>query len=107
MKKINFKEEFSKIKNYWRPRIVEEFNGQEIKIVKIKGAFKWHAHDDEEESFTCWSGRMRVETPEGAIDLEPGESVTVPAGMEHRTASDHGAEAIIIAPKGILTPAFN
>ena len=56
MKKININEKFSKFAEHWRPKIVAQLNGQELKLAKIKGEYPFHAHEHEDEMFFCWKG---------------------------------------------------
>ena len=44
-KKINVKEKFTKINEYWSPRVITEMNDYQFKLAKIKGEFIWHSHD--------------------------------------------------------------
>ena len=53
MEKINLKEKLSKFTEYWSPKIIGEFNNQNAQVVKCKGEFPWHHHDDEDEMFLC------------------------------------------------------
>jgi hypothetical protein len=39
-------------------------NGQEVKVVKVKGVFPWHVHEKEDEMFMVWKGCFRVEFKE-------------------------------------------
>ena len=48
---INLKEKFDKIDDYWHPRIAGELNDSHIKLVKVRGEFVWHHHDNEDELF--------------------------------------------------------
>jgi mannose-6-phosphate isomerase-like protein (cupin superfamily) len=61
MNKINIAEKLSLISEHWRPKVVAELNGQEVKLVKFKGTFVWHHHDNEDELFLGVSGTFRVE----------------------------------------------
>ena len=49
--KINLKVKLSLFNEYWSPKIIGELNSQQIKLVKAKGAFDWHKHDNEDELF--------------------------------------------------------
>lgn len=69
---------------YWRPRIVGHYNGNEIRLSKVKGEFPWHAHEDTDEMFLVIAGELTVEFRDGA-QLKPGELIVVPRGVEHRT----------------------
>jgi mannose-6-phosphate isomerase-like protein (cupin superfamily) len=90
--RIDIAEKFSRFSEHWRPKVVAEVNGQELKLVKVKGDFPWHHHDDEDELFLVWRGRFRIEFRDRIIDLGPGEACVVPRGVEHRTAADDEAE---------------
>ena len=61
MDRIDIAEKFSRFSEHWRPKVVAEVNGQEFKLVKVKGDFPWHHHDDEDELFLVWRGRFRIE----------------------------------------------
>jgi len=62
MEKVNLAEKFAAFSEHWRPKIVGELNGQEVKIVKVQGEFVWHKHEAEDELFLVWRGRFRVES---------------------------------------------
>ncbi|MGH7624226.1 MAG: cupin domain-containing protein, partial [Gemmatimonadaceae bacterium] len=42
MNKVNCAEKLALFSEYWTPRIVGELNGQQVKLVKLKGEFVWH-----------------------------------------------------------------
>ena len=50
-KKINIKQTFSKVSEYWAPKILAEMNDYQFKIAKIKGEFIWHNHENTDEEF--------------------------------------------------------
>lgn len=98
MKKVTLAEKFASFTEHWRPKIVGELNGQEVKVVKFKGEFLWHHHEDADEMFLVWRGRMRVEFRDHAVELEPGEFVIVPRGIEHRTVAEEETEVVLFEP---------
>ncbi len=95
-------EKFSAFAEHWRPKVVAELNGQEVKLVKTEGVFPWHRHEAAEEMFLVWRGRFRVEFRDRVLELGPGEFCVVPRGVEHRTASDAEAEVLIFEPAAIV-----
>ena len=98
MEKVNLEEKFAAFTEHWRPKIVGELNGQEVKVVKFRGEFPWHHHEQEDELFLVWRGRMRVEFRDRIVDLTEGEFLVVPHGIEHRTVADEEAEVVLFEP---------
>ena len=98
MEKVNLAEKFGSFSEHWRPKIVGELNGQEVKLAKFKGEFVWHQHEREDEMFLVWRGRMRVEFRDRIVELAPGEFLIVPHGIEHRTAADDECEVVLFEP---------
>ena len=79
MNKVNLSEKLSQINEYWKPRILGELNGQELKIVKIRGTFVWHHHENEDELLLCLSGRLRIQLRDGFVEIGAGEFTIVPS----------------------------
>lgn len=96
--KISLDDKFARFSEHWRPKVVAELNGQEVKVVKVRGTFPWHSHEAEDEFFLVWQGRFRVEFRDHAVDLGPGECLVVPRGVEHRTLADDEAWVVIFEP---------
>src|SRR5580765_2500293 len=71
--KINIAERFAQIKEYWKPYIAGELNGQLVKLDKLKGEFVWHHHENEDELILVVKGRFRMELRDRHIWLEEGE----------------------------------
>jgi mannose-6-phosphate isomerase-like protein (cupin superfamily) len=98
LEKVNLAEKLSLVTDHWRPKIVGELNGQEVKLVKFQGTFVWHRHDTEDELFLGVYGRFRVEFRDRVVEIGPGEFLVVPRGVEHRTAADEEAHVLIFEP---------
>jgi mannose-6-phosphate isomerase-like protein (cupin superfamily) len=99
MDRLNLAEKFALFSEHWRPRVVGELNGQEVKLAKFQGTFVWHHHAEADELFLVWRGRFRVEFRERtAIELGPGDMLIVPRGVEHRTVADEEVEVLIFEP---------
>jgi mannose-6-phosphate isomerase-like protein (cupin superfamily) len=102
MQKISLDEKFGLFDEHWRPKTIAALNGQEVKIVKVKGEFPWHHHADEDEFFMVWKGTFRVEFRDRVVTLKPGECVVVPRGIEHRTCADQEAWILCFEPAATL-----
>ena len=100
MQKVNLAEKLALIGEHWRPKVVGELNGQEVKLVKFQGEFVWHRHEREDELFLGVRGRFRLEFRDRAVELGPGEFIIVPRGVEHRTVAAEEAEVLVFEPAG-------
>jgi mannose-6-phosphate isomerase-like protein (cupin superfamily) len=98
--KINLADKLSQMTEYWKPRILGELNGQELKLAKLRGAFVWHRHEHEDEMLMCLSGRLRIEFRDGSVELGTGEFSIVPRGVEHRTSAEDEAHVLVFEPIG-------
>jgi len=55
-----------------------------IRLVKFQGEFeRWHAHENEDESFIVLSGEINFQTEQGDFVLKAGEGVVIPKGLKH------------------------
>jgi mannose-6-phosphate isomerase-like protein (cupin superfamily) len=89
MGKVNLAEKFASLKEWLSPKIVGELNGQHVKLVKLRGDFPWHHHADADELFLVVRGRFRMDYRddlgrESAVDMNEGELLIVPRGVEHQ-----------------------
>ncbi len=98
MEKVNLAERFARITEHWRPRVVADLNGQEVKLVKFQGTFVWHRHEREDELFLVVRGRFRVEFRDHTVELGAGEFLVVPRGVEHRPVADEEVEVLLFEP---------
>ena len=102
MVKINLKEKLSKFSDHWSPRIIAEMNDYQFKVVKIKGDFVWHNHDDTDEVFIVLEGEMKIEFKDKTVELKEGEMFVVPKGVEHKPYSEKECKIMLVEPKGVV-----
>jgi mannose-6-phosphate isomerase-like protein (cupin superfamily) len=100
--KVNLREKLSRISDYWKPGIVGELNGQQVKLVKFQGEFVWHHHDNEDELFLVVKGRFRMEFRDRHVWLEEGEFLVVPRGTEHRPVAEQEVSVLLFEPASTL-----
>jgi mannose-6-phosphate isomerase-like protein (cupin superfamily) len=100
MKSINLAEKLSTFAEHWQPRVVGQFNGHDLMVVKVKGEFVWHKHDDTDDFFLVLHGRVRIQLRGEEVLLGPGEVFVVPKGVEHRPVADDEAHILLIEPMG-------
>jgi mannose-6-phosphate isomerase-like protein (cupin superfamily) len=88
MNKVNILEKLNQINDFWNPRIVGELNGQHIRLVKIKGEFPFHKHDNEDEMFLVIKGMIKLDFKDELMEVSQGEFIIVPKGVLHRPIAD-------------------
>lgn len=98
MRKVNLKEKLALFDERWQPHIIGELNGQHVKLAKLEGEFVWHHHEMEDELFLVLSGDLRMEFRDRVVDLEPGEMIIVPHGVEHRPVARTLVEVLLFEP---------
>lgn len=84
IKKVNLKEKFNKITDYWNPAVVGELNDHQVRLAKFKGEFCFHKHDEEDEMFLVIEGEIQIELRDQILDVKKGEFVIIPRGVEHK-----------------------
>ena len=102
MDKINLASKFSQIQEYWKPYIAGELNGQLVKLDKLKGEFVWHHHENEDEMFLVVKGRFRIEFRDKTVQLEEGEFIVVPRGVEHKPVAEEECWILLFEPASTL-----
>lgn len=99
---INLAGKLAAFSEYWSPRVVAEMNDYQFKLVKLKGEFVWHTHDDTDETFLVLDGEMEIAFRNGAVTLKAGEMYVVPKGVEHITRAVRECSALVVEPRGVV-----
>ena len=102
MEKINIFEKFSKFTEHWEPRVIAEMNNYQFKLVRIKGDFIWHNHPDTDETFIVIQGNMKIQFKDSIVEVEEGEMIIVPRGVDHKPFSEDECLVMLVEPKGVL-----
>ncbi|CAA0219021.1 cupin domain-containing protein [Tenacibaculum maritimum] len=98
MSVINIKDKFSLFSDHWSPKKIGELNGQQILLAKIKGAFVFHKHDNEDELFMVIKGSLDIEFRDKTITLNEGEFYIVPKGVEHKPIAKEEVHILLFEP---------
>lgn len=100
MKSINLADKFAKFSDHWAPKVVADFNGHDVMVVKVQGEFNWHSHADTDDFFMVLSGKLTIQLRDGDVELNPGELYVVPKGVEHCPKAEVETQLLIIEPAG-------
>ena len=98
---IDLAEKLATFSEPWSPRVVAEMNDYQFKLVKLRGEFIWHRHDDTDEAFIVLSGEMQVGFRDGDVTLRAGQLIVVPKGVEHITRAAGECYALVVEPRGV------
>ena len=97
---IDLAEKLSTFSEHWSPRTVAQFNDCDVMVVKVKGEFVWHKHDDTDDFFLVLKGVLDIELRDRTITLGPGQMYVVPRGVEHRPVrAGHAVGRAVCCPE--------
>ncbi|HEY4986921.1 MAG TPA: cupin domain-containing protein [Bradyrhizobium sp.] len=97
---IDLSEKLSTFSDHWSPRSVAQFNDCDVMVVKVKGEFVWHKHDDTDDFFLVLKGVLDIELRDRTITLRPGQIYVVPRGVEHRPVARDEVHLLLMEPSG-------
>jgi len=98
--RVDLSEKLATFSEYFSPRTVAQFNGYDVMVVKAKGEFVWHKHDDTDDFFLVMKGLLDIELRDRTITLGPGQMYIVPKGVEHRPVAREEVHLLLIEPTG-------
>jgi mannose-6-phosphate isomerase-like protein (cupin superfamily) len=101
MHTITLNEKFNQINDWWKPRVIAELNGQQVKISKVKGEFVWHDHKNEDELFFIIKGTLKMMFRDKTVEVKEGEMIVVPMGVEHKPVADEEVWMMLFEPNNI------
>lgn len=102
MEVVNVNEKLARIADHWNPRIAGALNDSYVKLVKLKGEFVWHHHENEDELFFVIKGQLLMRLRDGDIRINPGEFLIVPRGVEHMPVAEEEVHLMLLEPKTTL-----
>jgi mannose-6-phosphate isomerase-like protein (cupin superfamily) len=64
---------------------IAKINDHVVRIATMTEPYHWHFHPNSDETFLVIEGRLSIEFESGSVELDPGQLVTIPRGVRHRT----------------------
>jgi mannose-6-phosphate isomerase-like protein (cupin superfamily) len=102
IEKVNLAEKFSQFQDYWSPKIAGQVNDFHVRLVKLKGEFVWHHHEQEDELFLVVKGKLLIKLHDQDIVLNQGEFVVIPRMIEHLPVADEEVHVLLLEPATVL-----
>jgi len=72
----------------WKNFVVSEVNDHVVRLSLLQRDFHWHSHSKSDEVFFVIQGRLFVDLEDKTEELNPGEMITIPKNVQHRTRSN-------------------
>lgn len=98
--KINLADKLAQFSDHWAPRTIARLNDYDIMVVKVRGEFVWHRHDETDDFFLVLDGQLTVRLHDRDVTLGQGELFVVPHGVEHQPVAAEEAHLLLIEPTG-------
>ena len=100
--KVKLSDKLRLFDEHWQPKIVARMNDYDIRVVKAKGEFVWHKHDDTDDFFLVLEGHLTIQLRDHDVELDEGELFVVPRGVEHCPRADDEVSILLIEPAGTI-----
>ncbi|MCD7906810.1 MAG: cupin domain-containing protein, partial [Clostridium sp.] len=84
MKKVNLGEEVRSVSDLYVYKRIGVLNRHILSVVNVENrTLDFHVHEDSDEMFYVIEGAFRLESENGAVEMQEGDMVIVPKGMRH------------------------
>lgn len=102
LEKVVLAEKLAQFTDCWSPRIAGQVGDFHVKLAKLHGEFVWHHHEREDELFLVIRGHLTIQLRDGDVELDPGELLIVPRGVEHRPVAREECSVLLFEPATTL-----
>ena len=101
MSRVNLAEKLALFSSHWDPKVVADYNDNDVMVVKFQGEFPYHLHETTDDFFLVLEGEMVMDIQDGVSEVvRAGELYIVPKGITHRPRAEEECKVLLIEPKG-------
>ena len=86
----------------WFNQTLTEVNGSVVRVGIVEGEYHWHKHENDDEFFFVLEGKLFVDLENKTIELNPGQGVTIPKNITHRTRAPQKTVMLMVENKNII-----
>src|SRR3954454_9534215 len=97
---ISLADKLATFGDFWSPRTITCFNDCDVMVVKVKGGFTWHKHDNTDDFFLVVKGSLVIELREPPVTLGRGQLYVEPKGVERSPVAREDVHLLLIEPTG-------
>jgi len=84
---IDINKQVENINTDWKNFEITDVNDHVIRLSVLQRDFHWHSHNNSDETFFVWQGQLFVDLEDRTLEVLPGQLVTIPKKIKHRTRS--------------------
>jgi mannose-6-phosphate isomerase-like protein (cupin superfamily) len=88
-------------KEKWFNQTLTRVNDSVVRLGVIEGEFHWHKHDRDDEFFYVTEGLLLIDLEDRSVELRPGQGMTVPKGVLHRTRAPQRTVILMVETASI------
>lgn len=100
IEKVNINTESTLMPDFWKLRNIGQFNDHEVNIIKLKGVFEWHVHEEEDKLFFLIDGELDIQFKhQPIVSLKKNEFLVIPKGVEMMPVAKNEATIMIFEPQ--------
>jgi mannose-6-phosphate isomerase-like protein (cupin superfamily) len=83
---VDLKQQADQVGDTYKNFVLLDINQQCVRLAVMVGEYRWHRHPRSDECFLIMEGELEIDLADGRlIVLKPGQMLTIPAGVRHRT----------------------
>jgi mannose-6-phosphate isomerase-like protein (cupin superfamily) len=83
---VDLSAETAAVTEPYRNTVINRVNDSCLRLSVFEEVYRWHYHPTSDELFVVLSGCLAIDLEGGReLRLQPGQCVTIPAGVRHRT----------------------
>jgi mannose-6-phosphate isomerase-like protein (cupin superfamily) len=64
---------------------ITKTNDHVVRVSTMTEPYHWHFHPNSDETFLVIEGCLAIDFESGSLELHPGQLLTIPRGLRHRT----------------------
>ena len=98
LQKVVLAEKCALFSEHWQPKIIGQVGDFHVKLSKFQGPFVWHSHPNEDEMFLVLEGSFVMHLRDSQVELNVGEFIVVPKGVEHMPVAENEATVLLFEP---------
>jgi mannose-6-phosphate isomerase-like protein (cupin superfamily) len=98
--KVDLADKLALLGGTYQPGIVGYMNDYKLVVVKVRGEFVWHSHEETDDFFLVLRGQLTIQLRDRDVVLDEGQLFVVPRGVEHCPKADVETHVLLIEPRG-------